>query len=136
MEWVRRFFSLKRPISGSNYALLALFSPLLIIHIAEGRIAQDRTPFDFYLIIAPLYALIWPLATMRRLVYLRLSRLWTLPILLPLAFLALELYMHWSHKVDAIALLLSLAVQAPLVFLSPRKALTTTESVISGDSHP
>jgi hypothetical protein len=121
MDWARTFFSLKRPISGSGYALVALLTPLIIIHIAEGWTAQDRTTFLFYLIVAPLYALIWPLATMRRLVYLRLSRLWILPILLPLGLLSLTLFWHYPHKITAMLLLVAVVVQAPLIFLSPRK---------------
>jgi uncharacterized membrane protein YhaH (DUF805 family) len=122
-----RFFS-KHPshVGRLRYALFACFFLDAITHLATWGASQRRTDSVFYLICYIFFVLVWLLMTVGRLHELRLSLLWILSILVPQFVLVLSLRADWGW-LPLGAFVIALAVQLPLIFLSPRKDLTTTE---------
>ena len=80
-------------------------------------------------------ALVWPLATIMRLLELQLSPLWVLPLLAPLAVTVLATYAGWLLEARVVAGI-AIVAQLPLMLLSPRKGLQATQSGSSGAQQP
>lgn len=122
-----QFFSNRaRPVSASVYAIWLVWLPLSVINLSEAWDPHPTFRSISWLVVALVYAMSWPLITERRLADLGLSLLWLFPILLPLLVLMLAVCEKW-RLVGAVALLVSLAAQAPLVWMSPRKEPATTK---------
>jgi len=78
-----------------------------------------------------IFIFMWPLLTIRRLITLKFSRLWILPILVPIVVAMLAGAKGW-RLVLTIALELAFVFQLPLVVLPwPRNLLTLKELLSS-----
>ncbi len=110
----------RHPNSLPIFGIWLVWLPLSVINLSESWGPHLTVKSLSWLVITLIYAVSWPFVAAKRLGQLRLSLLWILPILLPLAVLMLALCEQW-RLTGAVALLVSLAAQAPLLWLSPRE---------------
>jgi amino acid permease len=106
-----------------------------IVHLATMGASQSRAKSVFDLVCYSFFILVWPLMTVGRLLELRLSLLWILPILVSLSVLVISLRENWGW-VPLGAFIVALAVQVPLVWLSPPKELAAAENTGGDRSYP
>jgi uncharacterized membrane protein YhaH (DUF805 family) len=78
--------------------------------------------------------LAWPLFAIRRLIDIRHSLLWMVPISVPLVIPLLAVCYGWTSIVIRVSLAIALAVQLPLMLLPPRKDLDA--ALIEGVARP
>jgi hypothetical protein len=102
-----------------------------IVHFATRGASQSV----LYLVCYSFFIFVWPLMTIGRLLELRLSLLWMLPILLPPSVLVLALREDWGW-VPLGAFITALAVLVPLVWLSPPKVLAIADNAEADRSCP
>ena len=117
---------------SSSYEIAAVWFPTSIIFLSNTWAHHETILFAFWCALTALYAVRWPIATIRRLAHLGMSRLWILPVVIPILLLAAASFER-QRILTIVAILLSLAVQAPLMFLSPRIGPATTENTDSNE---
>jgi hypothetical protein len=109
----------KRPISLPIFGIWLVWLPLSVINLSDSWRSFPSLESICWLVVALVYAVTWPFVAAKRLTDLGRSLLWIIPVLLPLAVLMLALCERWLLT-GAVALLVSLAAQAPLLWLAPR----------------
>jgi len=88
----------------------------------------------FNLILAALFVLVWPLLTIRRLVELRLSLLWFVPILTPFA-ISMVANDYGMKVVVIVGSTVQFFVLVALALIPPRAALSVTQVDTPGVPH-
>jgi uncharacterized protein YqhQ len=106
-----------------------------LFDFARSLTFHDRVDFAFNLFFLSICLLVWPLLALRRLIEIRASRLWILPILVPIAMGLFCAFKGWPLALR-ITNLVAFAVQSPLMFLPPRKDLDATQVEGPVGSHP
>ncbi|HEY1208139.1 MAG TPA: hypothetical protein VGE85_02110 [Terracidiphilus sp.] len=134
MNWDISLFKPNCPINGFLYVLMAIWFPLCFVKLGEYWTSHNTDQIVFWLIITMIYVVMWPLATMRLLTYLRFNRLWILLLLLPVVMLVCALFEHWSLVAKVSVAVVAIA-PLPLVFLSPQKSSTATQLDSSDEPH-
>jgi uncharacterized membrane protein YhaH (DUF805 family) len=120
MDFRHVFSRGRRPISLPIFGIWLVWLPLSVINLSDSWGPHLTATSLCWLVVTLVYAVTWPFIAAKRLSDLGRSLLWILPILLPLGVLMLALCERWLLT-GAVALLVSLAAQAPLLWLSPRK---------------
>ncbi len=106
------------------YVLFATSILNAIAHFATDGASKVRSESVIFLVGYTVFVIVWPFSVIVRLHELRLSLLWILPILVPPLVLALSLREDWGWVwMPMVAFVAALAVQVPLVWLSPPKEL-------------
>jgi uncharacterized membrane protein YhaH (DUF805 family) len=100
------------------------------MNLANSWNATDRLEFIFDCMIFFSLIFLWPLFTVSRLIDIRRSRLWILPILLPIVA-ALIAALEGRTIVSRIAFGLALAFQLPLILLPKPKDLLSLKDLMS-----
>lgn len=121
--------------TGSSYAIAAVGFPMSIIFLSNAWAHHESLLIAFWVALTALYVVRWPIATIGRLIHLRMSRLWILPLLIPVVLLVAASLERW-RILALVATLVSLGVQAPLVFPSLRMGSPTTEDIVPGETQP
>jgi uncharacterized membrane protein YhaH (DUF805 family) len=129
-----RIFSNSGPVGRWTYALVAIVLLDSIIDVVRSWAPHDRAYLILNLVFFIFSVLAWPLLTIGRLRELRLSQLWILPILVPFAMAAVAVFEGWPVWFR-VSMGVAFVVQLPLVLLSRRTDLTTTE-IESSDGPP
>jgi hypothetical protein len=112
------------------YGIVAAWFVYSLSQLGVNRFSHLNTKSVFYLIMTFGFAILWTIFTLRRLVDLRLNRLWIIPFALPLVFVVMTLKRGPSIELGLVTVS-ALAVQLPLVLLPSRR---NSESSKSEDS--
>ena len=129
---IARIFSKQGPPIGRwDYVWPVILLPNLIIQTSTSWNSSGHPYLVFDSIMLLIFIFMWPLLTIRRLITLKFSRLWILPILVPIVVAMLAGAKGW-RLVLTIALELAFVFQLPLVVLPwPRNLLTLKELLSS-----
>ncbi len=130
MRIIQLFSKSGPPVNRWTYAVIALLFPDSIMNLANSWNATDRLEFIFDCMIFFSLIFLWPLFTVSRLIDIRRSRLWILPILLPIVA-ALIAALEGRTIVSRIAFGLALAFQLPLILLPKPKDLLSLKDLMS-----
>jgi uncharacterized membrane protein YhaH (DUF805 family) len=106
-----------------------------IFDLAAIRSSHDRVGLIFDLVFFMIFALIWPLLTIGRLLELQLNCWWIVPMMVPLVIGVVGAYCG-RPLFARVALGIAFFVLLPPVFLSPPKDSGTTQADVPDDSRP
>jgi hypothetical protein len=135
MDWSRILSKQGEPIGRLAYSMATILMLECLFDFAGSLTSHARVDFAFNLFFLSICLLVWPLLTLRRLIEIRASRLWILPILLPIAVGFFCAFKGWPIALR-ITNLVAFSVQLPLMFLPPLKELDATQVEGPVGSHP
>jgi len=134
---IARIFSKERPpINRWIYTFAAIMLVSSLSDLAGSWTSQNRAYLVFDSLFPLICVLVWPLFAIRRLIDIRRSLLWMVPISVPLAIPLLAVFCGWSSIVIRVSLAIALAIQLPLMLLPPRKDLDATQVEGAAESRP
>src|ERR1035438_3877913 len=87
-----------RPVGRSNYLYGVVFLPYFLIDAFKHWNSQSIFVRPFILVLITIFTVKWFQSTIGRLVDLCCSRLWVLPITIPLIFYVWAIYSHRSSN--------------------------------------
>jgi uncharacterized membrane protein YhaH (DUF805 family) len=115
------------PVNRWTYALVSI---LFLNSIMGLSSSSGRAEFIYNCVIFSFTVLMWPLFTIRRLIDIRRSRLWILPILLPVVIALIALF-EGRKLVFGIAAGLAFTFQLPLILLPISKDFLSLKEIMS-----
>jgi hypothetical protein len=114
MNLARSVQNSARTVNISTFGLACLWFPLSILYLAQSWSHHSGFEFYFWLISTLLFFAFWPLGMVTLMGQLRISRLWSTVVFLPVALLVLALTENW--KILTLAMV-AVGMAAPWPFL-------------------
>lgn len=128
MKLARIFSKQERPMSRGVYAIPVICLPYFLMSLESHWNSHSIAYRAFLLIMSILFMIMWIVSTAKRLVDLRISQLWILPILVSLVLFVMAIFIHWPTYVFVSMAILMFTAQLPLLLIPSRTDLTTESS--------
>lgn len=120
MNPVHTFVRSNRAVNASTFGLASLWFPLSIVHLAQSGSHPNSFVFVFWLLSTAAFLAFWPLAIVKLMKELRISRLWAVSVFLPVALLIFALSTSWP-TFTKFMLPLSMAAPWPFLLMNSRQ---------------